>query len=144
MLWVTRPSPHIDRTACAWLIRRFIDPEATFAFAPDPEGAAALGGTPFDMRGVELGHHEGRCSFESILRKYRIQDPALDEIYTRLLSAQSVEARQEIVREWEAYLYSHFYVVKLGNIGVFQGARREVQNFTPFRFPRMWDLWFQG
>jgi hypothetical protein len=80
MLWVTRPGPHIDRTACAWLIRRFIDPEATFAFAPDPDGAAALGGTPFDMRGVELGHHEGRCSFETILHKYELRDPALDEI----------------------------------------------------------------
>ena len=80
MLWVTRPSPHIDRTACAWLIRRFIDPEATFAFAADPEAAAALGGTPFDMRGVELGHHEGRCSFETILHKYQLRDPALDEI----------------------------------------------------------------
>jgi hypothetical protein len=80
MLWVTRPKPHIDRTACAWLIRRFIDPEASFAFAPDPAGAAGLGGTPFDMRGVELGHHEGRCSFETILQKYRIRDAALDEI----------------------------------------------------------------
>ena len=80
MLWVTRPGPHIDRTACAWLIRRFIDPEATFAFAPDPEGAAALGGTPFDMRGVELGHHEGRCSFETFLHRYRLRDPALDEM----------------------------------------------------------------
>ena len=80
MLWVTRPSPHIDRTACAWLIRRFVDPEATFAFAPDPAAAAALGGTPFDMRGVELGHHQGRCSFETILHNYRSRDPALAEI----------------------------------------------------------------
>ena len=80
MLWVTRPRPHIDRTACAWLIRRFVDAEATFAFAPDPKGATALGGTHFDMRGVELGHHEGRCSFETILRKYGLSDPALDEI----------------------------------------------------------------
>lgn len=80
MLWVTRPHPHIDRTACAWLIRRFVDPAAVFAFAPDPEGAAALGGTPFDMRGVELGHHEGRCSFETILRTYQLTDPALHEI----------------------------------------------------------------
>jgi len=80
VLWVTRPSPHIDRTACAWLIRRFIDPEATFAFASDPDGAAALGGTPFDMRGVPLGHHEGRCSFETLLHKYQLRDPALDEI----------------------------------------------------------------
>ena len=54
MLWVTRPHPHIDRTACAWLVRRFVDPEARFAFAPDPEVARELGGTPYDMRGVEL------------------------------------------------------------------------------------------
>jgi hypothetical protein len=77
MLWVTRPKCHIDRTASAWLIRRFVDPSAKFAFAPDKEAAAALKGTPFDMRGVELGHHEGRCSFESILLKYRLDDPAL-------------------------------------------------------------------
>lgn len=80
MLWVTRPQPHIDRTACAWLIRRFIDPGATFAFAPDPDGARALGGTPFDMRGVELGHHQGRCSFETILHTHGLTDPALHEI----------------------------------------------------------------
>jgi len=80
VLWVTRPHPHIDRTACAWLIRRFVDPEAIFAFAADPETARAAGGNPFDMRGVELGHHEGRCSFESILHTYRLTDPALQEI----------------------------------------------------------------
>ena len=80
MLWVTRPHPHIDRTACAWLIRRFVDPEAVFSFAPDPEAAGKLRGTPFDMRGVELGHHEGRCSFETIVHKYELTDAALDEI----------------------------------------------------------------
>ena len=80
MLWITRPHPHIDRTACAWLIRRFVDPEAEFAFASDAEAAAALGGIPFDMRGVELGHHEGRCSFETILARYRLTDPALHEM----------------------------------------------------------------
>jgi hypothetical protein len=80
MLWITRPHPHIDRTACAWLIRRFVDGDAAFAFAADAEAAADLGGTPFDMRGVELGHHEGRCSFETILARYRLTDPALHEI----------------------------------------------------------------
>jgi hypothetical protein len=80
MLWVTRPQPHIDRTACAWLLRRFVDSQAVFAFATDPEAAAGLGGTPFDMRGVELGHHEGRCSFETILHKYGLTDPALHEM----------------------------------------------------------------
>jgi hypothetical protein len=80
VLWVTRPRPHIDRTACAWLIRRFVDPDASFAFASDPEAARALGGTPFDMVGVELGHHEGRCSFETILHRHGLTDPALHEI----------------------------------------------------------------
>jgi hypothetical protein len=87
VLWVTRPQPHIDRTACAWLIRRFVDPEATFAFAPDPEAANALGGTAFDMRGVELGHREGGCSFETILRHYKLTDPALHEIATMVHDA---------------------------------------------------------
>src|SRR2546422_11644354 len=80
MLWITRPRCHVDRTACAWLVRRFIDPDATFGFAPDREAARTIGGTPFDMRGVELGHHEGRCSFESFLVKYNLSDRALEEI----------------------------------------------------------------
>jgi hypothetical protein len=80
MKWATRRRCHVDRAACAWLIRRFVDPEARFAFAPDPETASRLGGTPFDMRGVELGHHEGRCSFETILLRYGLTDPALHEI----------------------------------------------------------------
>jgi hypothetical protein len=57
-----------------------VDPEPGFAFAPDAEGAEKLGGTPFDMRGVELGHHEGRCSFESVLLKYGLDDLALHEL----------------------------------------------------------------
>lgn len=81
MLWITRPHCHVDRTSSAWLIRRFVDPDASFAFARDAEAAAAMGGVPFDMRGVELGHHGGRCSFESILHKYDLlADPALKEM----------------------------------------------------------------
>ncbi len=80
MLWVTRPRPRIDRTACAWLIRRFVDPAAVFGFAPDPAEAARLGGTPFDMPDVELGHQEGRCSFESLIHQYRLADPVLEKI----------------------------------------------------------------
>jgi hypothetical protein len=87
MLWVTRPHCHVDRTACAWLIRRFVDPDAKFAFATDLAAAKTLGGTPFDMRGAELGHHEGRCSFESMLVKYRLTDPALREIADRVHEA---------------------------------------------------------
>ena len=76
MKWATRPHCHIDRAACAWLIRRFIDPDAQFVFVDDPIDAPA-DATPFDMRGVELGHHGGDCSFETFLRRYDLDDPVL-------------------------------------------------------------------
>ena len=79
MIWATRRHVHIDRTACAWLIRRFIDPEAWFLFVDDPDEVPA-DATPFDMRGVELGHRDGRCSFETILARYELHDPALARI----------------------------------------------------------------
>jgi hypothetical protein len=74
--WATRTHPHVDRTACAWLIRRFIDSDAEFVFVDDPDDVPA-DATPFDMRGVELSHHEGDCSFETFLRRYALDDPAL-------------------------------------------------------------------
>ena len=79
MRWVTRSGCHVDRAACAWLIRRFIDPAAEFLFVDDPDEAPpdAMG---FDMRGAGLSHHEGDCSFETFLRRYTLDDPALDEI----------------------------------------------------------------
>ncbi len=79
MIWATRRHVHIDRTACAWLLRRFVDPDAEFVFVDDPDEVPA-GATPFDMRGAELGHRDGRCSFESILVRYQIDDPALERI----------------------------------------------------------------
>jgi len=74
--WATRASIHIDRAACAWLIRRHVDTGAEFVFVSDPAELPA-GATPFDMRGVELGHHGGDCSFETILRRYDLTDPVL-------------------------------------------------------------------
>lgn len=79
MIWATRRHVHIDRTACAWLLRRFVDPDAEFVFVDDPD-EVPTGATPFDMRGVELGHRDGRCSFESILVQYKLDDLALDRI----------------------------------------------------------------
>lgn len=76
MRWATRSGPHVDRTACAWLIRRFVDSEAAFVFVDDPDEVPA-DATPFDMRGVELSHHKGECSFEAILRRYELDDPTL-------------------------------------------------------------------
>jgi hypothetical protein len=80
MKWVTRSHVHVDRVACPWLIARFIDNEASFLFVPKNQVArvaADTGAIPFDAPGVELGHHEGRCSFEAILDKYELRDPAL-------------------------------------------------------------------
>jgi hypothetical protein len=67
---------HIDRAACAWLIRRFLDPDAEFVFVADPSEVPG-DAIPFDMRGVELGHQGGDCSFETILHRHDITDPVL-------------------------------------------------------------------
>ncbi len=80
MLWVTRSHVHVDRVACPWLITRFVDNEAEFLFVPRNQIEQVVAETdaiPFDAPDVELGHHEGRCSFESILLKYDLKDPAL-------------------------------------------------------------------
>jgi len=74
--WATRSGPHVDRTVCAWLIRRFIDSEAQFVFVADPDEVPA-DATAFDMRGAGLSHHGGECSFEAFLRRYEFDDPVL-------------------------------------------------------------------
>ena len=79
MKWTTRAGVHVDRAACAWLIRRFVDPNPQFSFVDDPAQVAA-DATPFDMRGAVLSHHEGRCSFETALIHFGLADPALEEI----------------------------------------------------------------
>jgi len=82
--WVTRERPKIDRIACPWLIRRFIDPEATFLFAPTErvfDVAAASGATAYDIPGAEPFSHDGElCSFDAFLKEYGIKDPALDAL----------------------------------------------------------------
>ena len=81
MKWVTRSHVHVDRVACPWLIMRFVDNEAEFLFVPNSEVidvAEREGAIPFDAMGqAELDHHEGRCSFESIILKYELKDRAL-------------------------------------------------------------------
>ena len=79
MKWATRAGVHIDRAACAWLIRGHIDPDAVFVFVGDP-AAVPADATPFDMRGVDLSHHGGDCTFETILRRYDLTDPVLWKI----------------------------------------------------------------
>lgn len=80
MKWITRSHIHVDRVACPWLITRFIDNNAEFLFVPKSEIkkiAEETGAIPFDAPGVELGHHEGRCSFESIMLKFDLRDAGL-------------------------------------------------------------------
>jgi hypothetical protein len=81
MKWATRAGIHIDRAGCAWLIRRFVDPDAEFVFVADPIDLPA-DATGFDIRGVDLSHHtlaDGSvdCSFETILRRHDLDDPVL-------------------------------------------------------------------
>jgi rhodanese-related sulfurtransferase len=81
--WVTRAKPKIDRIACPWLIRRFIDPYAAFLYVPPHEvlpTAAKLGAVPYDIEGVELSHEGDRCSFDTFLRIFGIADAALDHL----------------------------------------------------------------
>jgi len=79
MKWATRTELHVDRAACAWLIRRFIDPEPEFVFVGDPADVPA-DATAFDMRGVELSHHRGDCTFETLLRHFALDDPVLWDV----------------------------------------------------------------
>ena len=83
MKWITRSHVHVDRVACPWLIKRFIDSQAEFLFVPASvvnQVALDTKSIPFDVPGVELGHHQGRCSFESIILKYELKDPALSRM----------------------------------------------------------------
>jgi len=79
MRWATRAECHVDRAACAWLLRRFVDVDAEFVFVDDPDDVPA-DATPFDMRGVELSHHGGDCSFETMLRHFVLDDPVLWDV----------------------------------------------------------------
>lgn len=80
MKYVTRKNANVDRIACPWLIKRFVDEDAEFLYVDRDEVmrvAAAEGAVPYDVPGVELGHVAGRCSFESILERNKLDDPAL-------------------------------------------------------------------
>jgi hypothetical protein len=80
MKWVTWENVAVDRMACAWLIRRFIDPKAEFLFVPAGEKSLPKGAEPFDIPGVRLTHRRGHCSFHTFLREYKLKDPVLQRI----------------------------------------------------------------
>ena len=101
MRWVTRKNAAVDRIACPWLIRRFIDREAEFLYVEPREVARVArdrDAVPYDFEGAELGHVDGRCSFESILLKYRLDDPALMRL-AKIVHGADIEADIGVVPE---------------------------------------------
>lgn len=92
MKWVTRAGIHIDRSASAWLIGRFIDPDAKFVFVTGPDDVPT-DAIPFDMRSVEYGHHGNDCTFETLLRRHDLADPVLWRIAEIVHEADIDDAR---------------------------------------------------
>lgn len=105
MKWVTRERARVDRIACPWLIKRFLDPQAEFLFVPDHqvmETAHREGATPFDVPGVALGHHGDRCSFDAFLDQYRLHDPAL-QMMAAIVRGADTDARELTKESWGLY-----------------------------------------
>ncbi len=94
MKWVTRARPMVDRIACPWLIKRFVDPAAEFLYVPVDQVltvAEQEGAIPYDVPGVELGHHGDECSFDAIIAKYNLTDPALGQLALIVRGADTAE-----------------------------------------------------
>src|SRR5438046_7356104 len=101
MKWITRQNANVDRIACPWLIKRFVDQDAEFLYVPANEVmavAAREGATPYDVKNVELGHVDGRCSFESIMVKYGLADPALARL-AQIVHGPHIAADVDVVPE---------------------------------------------
>ncbi len=103
MKWVTREHVRVDRVACPWLIRKYIDPDAEFIFVSASEVDAVAereGATPFDTQGAKLGHRDGRCSFETIIEEYGLleRDPALARL-AQIVHGADVSADLDAVPE---------------------------------------------
>jgi len=127
MKWVTRRKARVDRIACPWLIRRFIDPDAEFLFVPEDkvmETARREAAQPFDVPGVELGHHDDRCSFDAFLEKYRLTDPALRAL-AEIVRGADTDARHLSREAWGLYAVAS---------GFREIARDDVENMA-LQFP---------
>src|SRR5207237_145989 len=96
MKWVTWEQVGVDRMACAWLITKYIDPEAEYLFVPAGQKPLPEGAEPFDIPGVRLSHHRGHCTFYTMLREYDLHDPVLQRIARVVDEADTV---QEVMLE---------------------------------------------
>lgn len=118
MKWITREKVKVDRVACPWLIRKFVDPGAEFIFVPADRvesAARELGATPFDIPDCELGHHGEDVSFNSILKRYRLTDPALQLLGEIVRAADSHPAKPHPAGEGLRWLASGFSALDLGD-----------------------------
>ncbi len=94
MRWITREQVNVDRVACPWLIKKFVDPKAEFFFVPAAEAlneAERLGAIPFDVKGVELGHHGKECSFEAILKKHKLAENAALVLLAKIVNGADTD-----------------------------------------------------
>jgi len=92
--WITREHVKVDRVACPWLIKKFIDPNAEFHFVAADQvilEAQRLGATPFDVPGVELGHHGKECSFEAILKTHRLAEDAALRLLAKIVNGADTD-----------------------------------------------------
>jgi len=116
MRWVTREKVKVDRVACPWLIRNFIDPAAVFVFLPqDTDWASISDGMVFDVPGCELGHHGEDVSFDSILKKYGRRDPALLLLAEIVRAADSHPANPHAAGEWLRWVAQGFSTLGLSD-----------------------------
>jgi hypothetical protein len=112
MKWITRERVKVDRVACPWLIQKFIDAQAEFLFVPGDQvdaKARELGATPYDIDGCELGHYGEDVSFNSILKKYKLTDPALVLLGEIVRAADSHPSKPHAAGEglrWVAFGFS--------------------------------------
>ncbi|MFC5520029.1 chromate resistance protein ChrB domain-containing protein [Polaromonas jejuensis] len=96
MKWITRERPKIDRIACPWLVARFIDAAPDFLYVPAGDVmrvAGEVGAIPYDVPGVELGHHGHHCSFDAFIQKYELKDAALDKLALIVRAADTGAAK---------------------------------------------------
>ena len=110
MKWVTRERVKVDRVACPWLIRKFVDPDAEFVFLPHTTDWSSIGdGIVYDVPGCDLGHHGEEVSFDAILKKYTLTDPALSLLAQIVRAADSHPSNPHLAGEglrWIAHGFS--------------------------------------
>lgn len=118
MKWVTRKNANVDRVACPWLIAKFVDKKAEFLYVPADEVMAIAereGAIPYDVKDVELGHVDGRCSFESIMVKYGLDDPGLKRLAQIVHGADVAADRNNCPEATGLYAIAHGFAILHGD-----------------------------